>query len=225
MNGTVVVSGGSAAGRYAYVPANGDSIRCVATYITRCGDTFVVSSNTVNMVTESAITPAISLSGLMYVSVGSMVTVNATVAGAGSGYSIHWYNHDTLIGTTTTPTFTYSKTWPVDSITATVVPVGGCYDSTLSGVHLVVDSVLAISSFSPSGPLHRVWLYPNPAFSELHVVSAGVISLVEVMDLVGKVVIKHAGSDPLVDIGIASLPPGLYFVRVDGIVAGKFMKE
>jgi len=76
-----------------------------------------------------ATTPTITLSGPSVAATGTLVTVNATVVGAGSGYSIKWYNGGTLFNTTTLPSVTYTHITGTDYITAVVLPASPCIDS------------------------------------------------------------------------------------------------
>ena len=220
VNGSVVSATSSA---LSYLAANGDSVRCVVTNISPCTGTHVISSNTIHLVVDSTSIPTIALSGALYAATGSTVTVNASVAGAGSSYQIKWRNRGVWFATTTVPIVTYTKTNPIDTITAWVVHTGtGCYDSTLSGVHVVIDSTLGI--FSSNSPASFT-LYPNPATNELSIKAQEDIRQITVTNLLGKTVLSEAGNSNEKNLQLAGLPAGVYFVTVNGIWRSKFVKE
>ena len=112
-------------------------------------------------------TPIITVTAPAAAPVGSTVTVNATVAGAGTGYTLNWYNNAVLFSTTSLPTTTYTKPPGTDHITATVLPGEGCYDSTMSAVSTVTTSGLSNTSLSFGEGRGEV--YPNPVKDELHI--------------------------------------------------------
>ena len=123
VNGTEVSDTGSS---YTYTPLNGDSVRCIFIGTGQCsGDADTVSSNILHMMVTPLITPTISVTSPATAIPDSAVTVTATVANAGSGYSIKWYDNDVLFATTSANTATCTVTTGTNSITATVVPVSG----------------------------------------------------------------------------------------------------
>ena len=144
VNGVLTAATGSS---YTYTPMPGDSVRCVLSFASPCTGTTVTSSNTRYPVITSASVPTIGIVAPSYAATGSVVTVNATVAGAGSSYSIRWYNRGRLFATTTVPATTYTKTLAIDSITATITPTGpGCWDTMQSTAQVVIDSTLGVGS-------------------------------------------------------------------------------
>jgi hypothetical protein len=121
------------------------------------------------MVVDTFTIPAISLTGITGATVGTLVTISATVTNAGSSYSINWYNNSILFNTTTIPNITYTKTAGTDNITATVVPISirttpDCYDSTTSAMHLV-----AVDEGINTITTEHLHIYPNPANDVLHI--------------------------------------------------------
>ena len=111
----------------------------------------------------------------------------------------------------------YTKAMAVDSITAKVVSTSqSCNDSVVSTVHVA----------SP-GPSHRgVTCYPNPVGDMLYLEAGVGIETVVITNLLGEVVIResYVGRQQ-VSISTERLVPGLYFVRVNGIYADKFLKQ
>ncbi len=222
-NGIVVGTSDS----YTYTPANGDSVRCVAS-VNVCGSgTAWASSSMINMVVTPLTPPAISLSGVSSATVGATVTVNATVSSAGSSYSIAWFRNGVLFNTTTVPTVTYVKATGTDVITARVssTDVMGCYDTTTSAGHTISVAPNGVDEVGRhAAPLV---LYPSPVRDVLHLSCAGGIGTVVITDHTGRVVLQApAGSTEL---PVQELAPGLYMIQVQGLdgsrQVGRFVKE
>ena len=197
---------------YTYTPANGDSIRCVLSVNGLCA---TPSSNTIYIVVIPTTIPSITLTSAPVSTIGSIVTVNAIVAGAGSSYNINWYDNGVLFNTTTTPIVTYTKTVNTDVVTATVIPMSvGCYDSTLSAAITITDSSTASPLPSPG---ERVSIYPNPAATEITIKAANKISEITITNVLGQIVASprpSPGERELLRIDVSGLPMGVYFVKV-----------
>ena len=220
VNGSEV--SGATNSSYNYNPASGDSVRCVLTFASNCGGA-IVSSNTVNMTLVSSITPTIALpTGFIYASAGTVITVNAALTDTPISYLINWFNKGVWFAGTTTPWVTYTKTMAIDSITAHIAPSGFCYDSAVSGIEVVIDSVLGLQHVMAGT---GVRFYPNPAHDVLAIVSGNSMQTIELMNVYGKVVEQLNVSGNNKSINVKELPTGLYFVQVDGVMAGKFLKE
>ena len=219
VNGSAV--SGATSSTYNYNPASGDSVRCVLTFSSNCGGS-VVSSNTVNMTLVSSITPTIALpTGIFYASAGTVITVNAVLTDTPISYLINWFNKGVWFAGTTTPWVTYTKTMAIDSITAHIAPSGFCYDSAVSSVEVVIDSVLGVQSV---GIGMGVRLYPNPAHDVLELETSGNCCHWQIMDLPGRGILQGDIKGNRTKIDIERLPAGVYVVRIDGIVAGRFVK-
>jgi Secretion system C-terminal sorting domain len=67
-------------------------------------------------------------------------------------------------------------------------------------------------------------LYPDPATDVLTISGRDVIGYLEVCDLTGRVLIAETPHATTTTLSVNNLPAGLYVVRVDGAVAGKFVK-
>jgi len=207
---------------FSYTPADGDSLRCLCT-ISSCGyGTVDMSSNTINMVIASPITPTISLSGLPSAAIGSMVTVNATVSGAGSTYNVKWFKNGTLFSSTTVPVVIYTKAVGTDTITARVISTSdGCYDSVTSATHIVTADGAGVSTLSAGGQLV---VCPNPAKGELHILtySSGAYSISGI-DGRGVSTGTLSCGDNVVSLG--TLSPGIYVIEVQDNGGGRVMKR
>jgi len=168
--------------------------------------------------------PTISISGFTSASIGSTVTVTATVADAGSSYIIHWMNHGIEFTTTTIPSVTYTKPPGIDTITARVVSTAtyGCYDSTTSAGHVVSGGTTSVAGLSKRA---EVYVYPNPAKDEITVQGANDIDEVIVSNLLGQEIIYKKVIGKQVVINIEGLRAGVYVVKVNGVYAQKLIKE
>lgn len=169
-------------------------------------------------------TPTITLSGITTATVGATVTVNATVSGAGSSYTIRWFRNSSLFSTTTTPTTTFVKGIGIDTITARIVPtIVYCYDSTMAAPHRVLEAPVAIGSV-PERQQYSV--YPNPAQQQLNISSPAAIHTITISSPVGQQWLAYTGSGSTeVQLSVAHLPPGLYIVRVNNGYSTKMIKE
>ena len=213
---------------YSYTPVNGDSVRCVLTYTNACTGTTHISSNTIHFIVDSTEIPTISLPVLTYSVTGSVVTINAALAITGTvspSYYINWYNHGIYFSTTTVPNVSYTKTEPTDSITATIVPTGTpCYDSTQSNADIIKDSALTTPNVLM--PQYAdVLIYPNPAQESVTITAQKQMRQITLINIYGKVVWDeeiNTGSETL---DVSQLSDGLYFVEVNGVVIGRFLKK
>ena len=204
-----VAMGATTSSSYTYIPATGDSVSCILTSNSPCVGNTTAVSNTIHFVTETTIVPTITLSGTTMATPGTTVTVTATVSGAGSSYTIKWYDNGVLFATTTSPTTTYTMTTGADTITATIIPSGSCYDSTTSAAHVVVANNEGVAGImSPS-----INIYPNPAHSDV-VVTGDNISLIKLSNTIGQALISMENISGKTTIDIAALPPGVYLVTV-----------
>jgi len=68
-------------------------------------------------------------------------------------------------------------------------------------------------------------IYPNPAGNILAISAPTKIQSVAIQNTLGQMVRRETCNGPTVQIDVAELPGGLYFVYVDWIAAGKFLKE
>ena len=180
-----------------------------------CGNLYIADKMNVR-IRKVTMPPSlvISLTGLLSAAVGDTVTVTASVHNAGL-YTITWLNNGVPFATTTTPSVSYIKTLATDSITAVVY---GCSDSAVSAVHVVTDSRLGVGQVAAGG---SVSLYPNPGHSEFSISSPERVVSVVVTNLTGEVV--YTGASAVVN--VKPWPPGMYFVKVNGVSVLKFLKE
>ncbi len=209
VNGSPVA--GATASTYTYAPTDADSVRCIATATNPCTSA-ITSSNSIIMSVLPVTTPTITVTAPAAASVGSIVTVNATVTGAGTGYTLNWYNNAVLFNTTSVPTTTYTKPPGTDHITATVLPGEGCYDSTMSAVSTVTAST---TSPQPS-PKEREVLrtYPNPVKDFLFVDGVSTEISYKISSVVGTVIKQGVLQQSFNSIDVTELPAGVYMLEV-----------
>ncbi len=218
VNGSNVGSGGAS---YTYSPANGDNVKCVLINTMPCY-TDTASSNTLHMVTRAL---AVMLSGATTAPIGTTVTVNATVTGADSAYSLQWRNRGLLFATTTVPTVSYTKAVAVDSITATVVSASqSCKDSAVSGVHIVAENV-SVGNLQLAVGSPRV--YPNPVDNVLHVEAVAEIDELIISNVLGQTVVNSRQQNGALSVvlDVSGLSSGVYFVKVNGVCTNRFVKR
>ena len=170
-------------------------------------------------------TLAISLSGSTTAPIGSVVTVNATVTGAVSSYSIKWMNKGVLFATTTVPYSTYTKTMDIDSITAIIIPVSDipCYDSAKSAVHIITNTTTGISL--PSSIKEILNIYPNPVTDVLNIDNVMQQTSYRILNMVGSVMqqgVLKAGNN---SISIQSLSIGMYMLQLTGNEGEKTVRK
>ena len=211
LNGTAMSATTSSS--YSYTPANGDSISCILTSSSPCVGNPVAISNTIHFVVDSVTIPTINLAGNPAATIGSFVTVNATVAGAGSSYTIHWYDNSVLFNTTTVPTVTYTKAAGTDHITATVISTSvGCYDSTTSAVFTVTDTTTEVTS--PLGRPGEVSIYPNPVDAILNVDNVPAPVSYRLLSIVGSVLLQGTLQPGNNNVSTQALSPGIYMLEI-----------
>ena len=214
------VGAGMSTPTYTYTPANGDSVRCILTSNALCAMPHTISSNTINIVVDTLAVPTISLSGPTSASIGTVVTISAIVTGAGSTYTIEWMNQGVVFNTTTVPTVSYAKVNNIDSITARVVPQGGCYDSSVSGLQTVFNSKEGLNGLK----YENAELWPNPASDILHI-STSLQGAVRIINITGYEVTSTVLYVGVNDIPIQMLPLGFYTMEIDFVDGERIVKK
>ena len=133
-----VLSGSAAS--YAYVPVNGDVIKCVLIMPAGCYNVATDTSNSIHMTVLPVATPTVTLTGTTTVCAGTSVTETATTNVAGGTW--HWtVNGTTVSSTTNSYTFIPANG---DVVACTITAVSGCYSAptATATVTITVDPVL-----------------------------------------------------------------------------------
>ena len=196
---------------YTFTAVDLDSVRCVLISDAPCAFPSTLSSNTIQLVVDTVPSPSISISGPSVAPIGSVVTVNAVVAGMGSSYTIEWMNYGIIFAATTVPVVTYTKAISIDEITASIVATSGtCVDSNLSASILIKESTTSVNIQS----VNLVQIYPNPASEVLNIRNLKTTATYQLLNGIG-VEIQHGilkKENSTVD--MESLPVGIYILVV-----------
>jgi len=76
----------------------------------------------------------------------------------------------------------------------------------------------------PSG-FDDVRIYPNPATASLNISAPDKITSITISNVLGQAVYTHQYNSPQVQVNVADLPTGVYFIRVNDSVVRRFVKE
>ncbi|PQJ09015.1 hypothetical protein CJD36_020760 [Flavipsychrobacter stenotrophus] len=188
-----------------------------------CNNVYVVDFNNkrIRKITYPH-TPTVTISAVTTTAIGSTVTINANISGAGRHYSIKWYNKGVLFNTTSVPTVSYTKTMVADSITAKVF---GCSDSSLSQQLVVWDTHLGVGSVGQGG----VSVFPNPVRDVLYVSGVRESARYVVSEITGRQVLCGAFQPGDNGVNVTSLSSGVYLLQLQYVngerVVYKVMKE
>ena len=86
-----------------------------------------------------------------------------------------------------------------------------------------VDSSAAVNKLTQQTNYYA--LYPNPTTTSLTITSGDKISSIAISNLVGQTVYRHQYNTENVQIDVSNLPPGIYFIKINGTEVRKFVKE
>jgi hypothetical protein len=220
VNGLDVGTGGHT---FSYIPSGGDLVTCHLTSSSPCLSSSSATSNTIAITTLPFNTPSISIAGPIGAVPGSTVTLNALVADVGSSYQIDWMNYGVVFNTTSMPTVTYTKTTGTDVLTAKLASTStGCYDTTTSGIILVQATT---SSEIDEVTSADIQVYPNPAKTLLTVTSPHRIFNVNIANPLGQTVYQRDFNTSHIQLDIANLSSGVYFLKINGTKVIKILKD
>ncbi len=100
------------------------------------------------------------------------------------------------------------------------------YTNSLGCSSSVSDFVIFCPSEIPAiSKSNEVYVYPNPAQNELTVSSAERISEIEITNLLGQTVYINEYFSKEIQMDVADLPSGLYFIKINRTVVKKFIKQ
>ncbi len=114
-----------------------------------------------------------------------------------------------------------------------ILPAGKAYiaDAGNNRIRKLTDSLPSIPSLIFNNnvlPQDEISVFPNPAHDNITISNASSISSVTISNLLGQVVKKTTGlptGKKVIQIDISGLPAGVYFIRMNGLVVRKFVKE
>ncbi len=227
-NPTVSITGGTAAvcpgsainltasGANTYSWNTGAATSTIAPTPTANASYTVVGTNTagctniaVQAVTVNA-APSVSIIGTSSICVGQ----NATLTASGAN-TYSWNTGSALASIVVNPTITTNYT--VNG-TSTVT---GCSASTTA--NLIVSPCSGLNSLSAK--INGLSVYPNPSNGEFTIeLNNGLNKTIEVTDLTGRVVLTSASSKDKVNVNMANLANGIYYVKIQSDNAVEVIK-
>ncbi len=221
VGGTAAVCAGSAinltaSGANTYSWSNGAVTTTIAPTPTVNASYTVVGTSTagctnsaVKAVTVTA-APSVSVAGASTICIGQ----NATLTASGAN-TYSWNTGSALAGIVVNPTITTNYT--VNG-TSTVT---GCSASTTA--NLIVSPCTGLSSLSAK--INGLSVYPNPSNGEFTVeLNNGLYKTIQVTDLTGRVVLTNASSKDKVNVNMANLANGIYYVKIQSDNAVEVIK-
>jgi hypothetical protein len=72
---------------------------------------------------------------------------------------------------------------------------------------------------------NMIQLYPNPATSSLNITSTNPITQITITNLLGQTLYTQNYNTQKVQIDVADLPTGVYFIKINASEVRKFVKE
>jgi len=198
---------------YTYVPDNNDSIRCILTSNAQCAIPDTVSSNNIHI----SIIPLPDVGAITGQDTVCIVWFPVTLTDNINGGTWACSNANaTILGGVVTgenagkDTIYYIATNSCGSDSAThIVTITPC-----------PDAVTTLTS-----PGNEITIYPNPAHTDLTISATDVINTIAISNLVGQAVYSNRYNASEVHVSVANLLAGVYFVKVNGVAVGKFVKE
>jgi sugar lactone lactonase YvrE len=150
----------------------------------------------------------------------------SVLSSATHGTVIAFYSNVSTGGTTIPTGLSYMPNTGYsgnDTFTVLVTDCGIGKDTTTIVV-TVVNCTLNTNDINK--PVNNtVYVYPSPAYSLITVVSQSKIKNISIMDIVGQTTYRQSYDSAKVQVDISNLPIGIYFIKVNGAVVGKFVKK
>jgi hypothetical protein len=167
-------------------------------------------SNAITVTVTPVLHPTISLTGPSSANIGQQVTVNATVTNAGASYNINWKNNNIIFATTSVPSVTYTKQAGPDNITATVIPVAPCADSTTSS-NKIISGIDGISEIMQAADIA---VYPNPFGSLITVKGLKQKDRLTLVDITGRTIYTWQATKETQTFKAEGLAAGHYILKI-----------
>ena len=138
---------------YTYLPANGDSVRCLLTSSSACTMPATAGSNTITMLVNPVITPSVSITSSTSdtICAGTLVIFTATSSGGGTAPLYQWVRNGSVADTSTSYTYTPSNG---DSVRCLLTGSSSCTmpAATSSNTIVMIVDTLSIPAISVTGP-------------------------------------------------------------------------
>ena len=150
-------------------------------------------------------------------------------------------NGDTIIhaGSSTTLSDTWNGGYWTsgDKFVATIDTLTGVVTGIAAGTTIItyyngcpVTTTLTVLKQSAAGNIAaphpmEIMVYPNPASTGLTITAADKIKQINISDVLGHTVFSHQYNTEQVYIDVTTMPPGMYFIRINGMVTREFVKD
>ena len=92
-------------------------------------------------------------------------------------------------------------------------------------VENIIGTITTTTTVKPTGNASKIAVYPNPVTNQLTISSGNEISSVSISNLLGQTIFSNEYNANTVQVNVADLPSGVYFVKVNGSEVRKFVKE
>lgn len=213
---------------------NGDAVSCAMTSTGTCATPFIDTSNAITMTVQPVLTPTVSMTAdkMPPWNGGLTVTFTATPTHGGANPEYQWKrNGQDITGAT-------GATWGVivnalnDNEDICVV-LKSSYECAVPDT--AMSNCITTAFTGLGGIVHdkNIKIYPNPVSGILHIEGVEAGSTIELIDVLGrsaKQLLTAQGTSPSAPfkggtVDVSSLVPGVYVLRVDGVVAGRVVKE
>ena len=152
-----------------------------------------------------------SITGETTINAGSATTLSDPWLG---GY---WTSGDKFVATIDTLTGVVTG---IAAGTSIITYSDGCPTTTT----LTVLKQSAVGNIATPHPM-EIMVYPNPASTGLTITAADKIKQINISDVLGHTVFSHQYSTEQVYIDVVRMPPGMYFIRINGMETREFVKE
>ncbi|MBW7912939.1 MAG: T9SS type A sorting domain-containing protein [Taibaiella sp.] len=206
---------------------NGDIVRCDMTETTKCSSPMTDASNDITITVQPILSPTVTINAdnMPPWNGGLTVTFTATPTHGGSNPTYQWKrNGQDVVGAT-------GPTWGV-IVNALNPNEDICVVLKSSYECAVPDTAMSnciTTAFTGIGDIvnnKNIKIYPNPVKGVLHTEGVETGSTIELIDVLGRKCATHqlvGGTVALVD--VSTLVPGVYVVKVNGVVVGRVVKE
>ncbi len=203
---------------------NGDIVSCAMTSTGTCATPFIDTSNTITMTVQPILSPTVTMTAdnMPPWNGGLTVTFTANPTHGGSAPEYQWKRNGVDVSGATGPTWgvVVNALNPNEDICVVLkssyecaVPdtaLSNCITTAFTGVGDIVNN-------------KNIKIYPNPVSGILHIEGVEAGSTIELIDVLGR---KCAISQLLNgSVDVSMLVPGVYVVRVDGVVVGRVVKN
>jgi hypothetical protein len=207
--------------------SNGDAVSCAMTSTGTCATPFIDTSNKITMTVQPILSPTVTMTAdnMPPWNGGLTVTFTANPTHGGSNPEYQWKRNGVDVSGATGPTWgvIVNALNPNEDICVVLkssyecaVPdtaLSNCITTAFTGVGDVVNN-------------KNIKIYPNPVSGILHIEGVEAGANIELIDVLGRKCATRqlvGGTVALVDVSM--LVPGVYVVKVDGVVAGRVVKE